>query len=46
MSKRTASLAIGILTFAAATPIMGLWAIIPAIVNALFIHEFLTMKGH
>lgn len=46
MSKRTAAILIGALTFATASPIMGIWSVIPAVINAVFIHEFLTVEGY
>lgn len=45
MSKKQSSLAIGLVTLVTG---VGLgWLIVPfAILNAIFVHEFLTMKGH
>lgn len=45
MSKTQASIAIGIISLIPCLP-LGLWAIIVAVANGLFIYAFLTMKGH
>ena len=45
MSKKQASLAIGFASLICGAGVLGWWVLVVAPLNALFIYEFLTMKG-
>lgn len=46
MGKIQSSVAIGVITALCGAGTLGWWVLPFAVGNVIFIHEFLTMKGH